>query len=169
MATAPPSVGWEEVAGRLKVVRLSAPVLAAAPLLALSALPKRTRGFALYPGRMGGALGAVLAVGAALVGWLLGGAYGLVGAALAFWLLGTYGVAMALGSLLPAAFVKPICTRCRLLPIIKEHESMHLCGVAGEADVWASMRTRHTVESLGLEGDPAICSFCPIPKRLSEG
>jgi len=86
---------------------------------------------------------------------------------LSFWLLGTTGTVMIAGSTKPLAFVKPICTRCRLLPIIKEHEAIHLSGLAAEVAVWSSMKSRHSVESLALEADPSICWFCPIPKRLS--
>ena len=74
---------------------------------------------------------------------------------------------MIVCSLRPTAFVKPICLKCRLLPVIEEHEAIHLSGVSSENEVWESMRSRHSVESLSLSGDPAICPFCPIPKRLS--
>jgi hypothetical protein len=156
------------MAGRLTVVRIGVPILLLVPSLLIYTLPKATRGFTFYPGRTGLFLGSVLAAGSALVGWMLGGAFGLEGAVLAFWLLGTAGAAMALSSFKPLAFVKPICTRCRLLPIIKEHEALHLTGVVSEGKVWASMRERHSRSSLALDEDPAICSFCPIPKRLSE-
>ena len=75
---------------------------------------------------------------------------------------------MLASSLTPTAFVKPICLACRLLPVIEEHEALHLSGVASESAVWGSMKARHSVRSLSLEGDPAVCPFCPIPKRLSE-
>ena len=117
---------------------------------------------------MGLILGFVLVVASVDIGWLLRGPAGILGYIVVFWLIGTTGVAMMASSLKPLAFVKPICTRCRLFPIIVEHEVIHLTGVAREEAVWASMRQRHSVESLKLEGDPAICSFCPIPKRLSE-
>jgi len=101
------------------------------------------------------------------IGWLLFELTGIVGYIVVFWLVGTTGLVIIASSLKPLAFVKPICTRCRLLPVIVEHEAIHLTGVAREEIVWASMRQRHSVESLNLEGDPAICLFCPIPKRLS--
>ena len=138
------------------------------PSLAVTTLSRSTRGVSFYPGRVGFALGAVLFSGSLALGWLLEGLTGPVGAALALWLLGTSGLATMVSSVRPLAFVKPICTRCRLLPIIEEHEAIHLSGVGSEGAVWASMRTRHSKESLSLEGDPAICWFCPIPKRLSE-
>lgn len=102
------------------------------------------------------------------IGWLLVGPSGIWGGLAVFWLLGTTGLVMIVSGLKPLAFVKPICTRCRLLPVIVEHEAIHLTGVIREEEVWASMRQRHSVESLKLGGDPVICSFCPIPKRLSE-
>ena len=114
-------------------------------------------------------LGFALTFSSLVIGWLLMGPTGIIGYVAVFWLIGTTGVAMVVSSLVPLAFVKPICTECRLLPVIVEHEAIHLAGTAREADVWESMRRRHTVESLELDGDPLICSFCPIPKRLSEG
>lgn len=84
------------------------------------------------------------------------------------WLFGTAGALIALSAVRPTAFVKPICVKCRLLPVIKEHEAIHLSGVSSEGAVWDSMRQRYSVENLSLEGDPAICPFCPIPRRLSE-
>lgn len=152
----------------LRVTRLGLTLQLFVPPLLVSALPKSTRGISFYPGKTGLALGVVLIFGGVTVGWLLGGPYSLVTAALGFWLLGTYGCLMILSSVRPLALVKPICTRCRLLPIIKEHEAIHLSGVADETGVWNSMKTRHSRESLRLDGDPAICWFCPIPKRLSE-
>ena len=104
----------------------------------------------------------------ALVGFMLYAPAGVVGTALSVWILGTAGGSIFASSLKPTAFVKPICMECRLLPVIKEHEAIHLSGVASEAAVWGSMRARHSVESLSLLGDPAICNFCPIPKRLAE-
>ena len=136
------------------------------PSLLVPSFSKSTRGISFYPGRLGFALGVVLVGGSVAIGLLLGGPYRYEGAALAYWLLGTAGTLMIVSAVRPLAFVKPICVRCRLLPIIKEHESIHLTGVTGEAAVWASMKTRHSRESLRLDGDPAICWFCPIPKRL---
>jgi len=161
-------LGWEEVASGLRVSRLTAPVQLLVPALLVSTLPRSTRGMTFPPGKTGFALGAVLVLGGVTLGWLVGGNYGIEGALVGLWVLGSYGILLMISGVRPFALVKPICTRCRLLPIIKEHEAIHLTGVAGEADVWASMRTRHSPESLGLNGDPNICWFCPIPKRLSE-
>jgi len=66
------------------------------------------------------------------------------------------------------AFVKPICAACRLRPVIEEHEAIHLGGVVEDGVVWREMKKRYSCESLSLDGDPNICSFCPIPKRLKE-
>ena len=159
---------WERINIKMKVVKLNWPVQLLVPALIFPSLSKGTRGLTFYPGRMGLALGSLLTVSSAVIGALLIGPTGPFGAILSLWFMGTAGIATLVGSFRPIAFVKPICTRCRLLPIIKEHEAIHLSGVADEGKVWASMRTRHSAMSLSLEGDPAICTFCPIPRRISE-
>lgn len=159
---------WQQLRERMRVVQLTFPLQVLVPALGLPSLAKSTRGFTLYPGRTGSALGILLMAASGVVGFLLYGPAGPVGPALAAWLIGTAGVAMFVSSLRPTAFVKPICTRCRLLPVIKEHEAIHLSGVASEKAVWTAIKGRHSIASLSLEGDPSICTFCPIPKRLSE-
>jgi len=160
--------GWEWILNDLRVVKLTAPLQLLVPALLLPSLPKSTRGLSLHPGRLGLGIGLALLVASILVGALLEGPTGLWGGLVSFWVLGTAGIVIIASALRPIAFVKPICVKCRLLPIIKEHEAIHLSGVVRESAVWESMRSRHSVESLALRGDPAICSFCPIPKRLSE-
>ena len=159
---------WEAIARDMKVVRLTAPLGALVPALGIPALSKGTRGMTLYPGGIGLALGTTLMAASVAVGYLLLKPVGVAGPLLSAWVLGTAGAAVFVSALRPVAYVKPICVECRLLPVIKEHEAIHLTGVGSEGAVWESMRTRHSVESLGLEGDPAICPFCPIPRRLSE-
>lgn len=159
---------WESINGKMRVVRLNWLAQLLVPALIFPSLSKGTRGLTFYPGRMGLALGTLLVASSVVIGALLIGPTGPAGAILSIWFIGTAGVATVWGSFRPMAFVKPICTRCRLLPIIKEHEAIHLSGVASENEVWASMRTRHSAKSLSLEGDPAICTFCPIPKRITE-
>jgi hypothetical protein len=165
--TSTAGAGWEGVASRMLIVNLSLPVVVLIPSLLLYSTPRRTRGISFPPGLTGFAVGMVLVAASLVLGILVGGPLGAEGATLAFWVLCTAGVVMMAGTIRPLAFVKPICTRCRLLPVIKEHEAIHLNGVSCENAVWASMRTRHSVKSLALEGDPTICWFCPIPKRLT--
>ncbi|MDG7006965.1 MAG: hypothetical protein JRN06_01825 [Nitrososphaerota archaeon] len=152
----------------MRVVRLTIPLQAMVPALAVPSLSRSTRGLTLYPGRTGAALGVLLMAMSAIVGGLLAGPMGAAGPILSAWVLGTAGGTMFIAAMTTTAFVKPICVRCRLLPIIREHEAIHLSGVASEGAVWRSMKTRHSVSSLSLEGDPAICPFCPIPRRLSK-
>ena len=152
----------------MHVVQLGWPVQILIPALIFPSLSSSTRGLTFYPGRTGMALGAALVLASVTVGYLLIRPTGVVGPFLSAWVLGTAGVATLVGAVRPTAYVKPICIRCRLLPIIKEHEAIHLTGVTSEKAVWASMKTRHSRSSLSLDGDPAICSFCPIPRRLSE-
>ena len=159
---------WEPIARRMKVVRLTVPLGILVPAVAIPAISKGTRGLSLYPGQGGKLIGGALILASAAVGYLLLRPVGVLGPVLSAWLLGTAGVAMLASARTPTAFIKPICTACRLLPVIKEHEAIHLAGVASERKVWGSMKGRHSAESLELEGDPAICSFCPIPKRLAE-
>ena len=139
-----PGAGWENVAARLKVVSLTPLVQLLIPSLILSTFPRSTRGVSFYAGVLGFVLGGVLVSGSVAVGWLLSGPFRIVGATVTFWLLGTSGLVMMVSSITPIAFVKPICTRCRLLPIIKEHEAIHLSGVPSEKSVWDSMKTRHS-------------------------
>ncbi len=164
----PLDAGWEQINAKLRVVKLSLPLQLLVPALVFPSIPKSTRGLTLPPAKVGLSLGALLVVSSAVVGYLLYGPTGPWGAVLSFWLVGTAGVAAIMAALRPTAFVKPICVRCRLLPVIKEHEAIHLSGVASEGAVWHSMSERHSAQSLSLVGDPSICSFCPIPKRLSE-
>ncbi len=160
--------GWETVAGGLRVVSLTSLVQILVPSLILPTLPRSTRGFSFYPGRLGFSIGLFLLGASSVLAWLMWRPLGALGPLLPFWLLGTTGALMMANGVRPMAFVKPICVKCRLLPVIAEHEAIHLSGVESEKDVWASMRLRHSGESLKLDGDPAICWFCPIPKRLSE-
>jgi hypothetical protein len=165
---APDVPGWPSIDSKMRVVRLTPLLQLLVPALVFPSLSKSTRGLTLYPARSGLALGTFMLICSLVIGTLLVGPVGPWGFVLFFWLIGTAGLATFMGALRPTAFVKPICVKCRLLPIIREHEAIHLSGVAGERAVWASMRTRHSIESLSLSGDPTICSFCPIPKRLSE-
>lgn len=159
---------WQTVNEGIRVVRLSVPLQVLVPVLAFLSIQKSTRGMTLYPGKTGMGLGILLTSAGVLIGFLLLSPWGVLGAVLSLWLIGSAGVATLAGAVRPTAFIKPICVKCRLLPVIKEHEAIHLSGVASEKAVWDSMRTRHSVASLSLAGDPAICSFCPIPKRLAE-
>ncbi len=158
---------WGPILSDLRVVRLTLPLQLLVPSLFVPSLSKSTRGLSLYPGRLGLGVGLALLVASLVAGALLVGPTGPWGGVVAFWFLGTAGVLTMVSAVRPTAFVKPICVKCRLLPVIKEHEAIHLSGVASESAVWESMRSRHSVESLSLADDPAVCTFCPIPKRLS--
>ncbi len=138
------------------------------PALFVSSLPRNAIGFSFERGKAGMALGAFLLGAGMGIGWLLFPAGGVVGLVLSLWLLGTTGALMLATGLKPLAFVKPLCSGCRLLPVIEEHEAIHLSGVEDDGEIWRLMRSRHSCASLSLDGDPAICWFCPIPKRLTE-
>jgi hypothetical protein len=159
---------WRSIYANMRVVKLSVPLQILVPAFIFPSLSKKMRGMSLFPGKTGAALGAFICAASVFLGFLLAGPLGLPGFLLSLWIVGTPGMATLATVRKPTAFVKPICVKCRLLPIIKEHEAIHLSGVAAEGPVWDSMKARHSIESLGLAGDPAICYFCPIPKRLAD-
>jgi len=159
---------WQAVMQRTVVVRLSTPLRILVPALLVTSISARTRGVSFEGGRLGAALGAMLVAVSVVAGWGFYPFAGMAGVAVFLWLFGGAGLLMVANGARPMAFVKPICTRCRLLPVIREHEAIHLAGVDSDRQVWADMRTRHSCESLGLDSDPGICSFCPIPIRLKE-
>ena len=160
---------WGNTAEGMKVVKLSKLMLMAIPPLFVCSLPKNARGFSFERGEFGAFVGSILFSSSLIIGYLLSGAVGILAYPFSLWLLGATGVLMIYNSAgRSIAFVKPLCTTCRLLPIIQEHEALHLAGLDQDSDVWNLMRQRYSWESLSLDGDPTICSFCPIPKRLKE-
>lgn len=159
---------WETVDGMMGVVRLTGSLSVLVPALFVSAFPLSTRAVSYEGGRFGLVTGILLTGGSIVVAWMLLPLAGIFGPVLSVWLMGTAGVVMIANGMRPLAFVKPICVKCRLLPVIKEHEAIHMAGVEKDDQVWESMKARHSCESLGLDGDPGICWFCPIPKRLRE-
>jgi hypothetical protein len=158
--------GWQAVDARLRVVRLSRPLRLLVPALMVATIPLKTRAVSYEGGAFGAAVGALVVAGSLAVGWAFYPLAGAAGVILPLWLLGSAGLVMVVNGVRPVAFVKPICVRCRLLPVIREHESIHLAGVESDDAIWSDMRTRHSRQSLAVEGDPRICSFCPIPARL---
>lgn len=159
---------WRQVAAGMRTLKLSMPMRFLFPSLLVSSMPRNAIGFSFERSRLGSAVGAFVLAGSLTLGALLFRAAGVLGFVLPVWLLGTTGVLMLATSLSPLAFVKPLCSGCRLLPVIEEHEAIHLAGVESDDEIWNVMRSRHSCESLGLNGDASICWFCPIPKRLSE-
>ncbi len=155
--------------GGMRVVTLTALVKIAIPPLYITSLPKNAIGFSFERGRFGAVMGGSLLAAGILLAFLLSRAMGVLAVPLAMWLLGSTSLLMIYNSIARSiAFVKPLCARCRLRPIIEEHEAIHLGGVEEDSQVWFEMKKRHSPESLSLEGDSSICFFCPIPKRLKE-
>lgn len=144
------------------------PVRMALPPVLVSSIPKNVLGLSFEPGALGAALGVSLLGASLSLGYLLLPVTGAWGFALSFWLIGGTGVLMVLNSAAPFAFVKQLCSACRLLPVIVEHESLHLSGIGSDDSVWEEMRKKYSCESLRLDWDGSICDFCPIPKRLRD-
>ena len=151
----------------VKFVVLSTVVKLAFPPLLFSSIPKRAIGFSYPSGGEGRLLGISLLGVTGVLGFLLSTWIGPAGDLVMAWLLGGTAVVMIYNSTsCRIAFLKEYCAPCRLRPIIEEHEAMHLNGEASEDVIWQETRRRYTYESLSLEGDPQICTFCPIAKKL---
>jgi hypothetical protein len=137
------------------------------PPLFVSSLPRKAIGFSFPRGAEGKLLGAALLGGTAVISFMLNNAFGIYAALAMVWLMGGTGVVILYNSTRQGlAFVKEMCSTCRLRPIIEEHEIMHLNGEPSEEAVWRETRRRYSYEGLGLGTDPKIHSFCPIAKRL---
>ncbi len=139
------------------------------PPLLISSLPRRAIGFSFPRGAEGKVLGVSLLVATAALSYLLDAAFGIYAAVGIVWLMGGTGVVTLYNSTRQGlAFVKQMCSTCRLRPIIEEHEMMHLNGEPSEEAVWREARKKYSYTELGLGNDPTIHSFCPIAKRLKE-
>ena len=139
------------------------------PPLFVSSLPRRAIGFSFPRGAEGTLLGASLICATATLSYLLNSAFGIYAALGMVWLIGGTGVVILYNSTRHGlAFVKQMCSTCRLRPIIEEHEMMHLNGEPSEEAVWRETKKKYSYESLELGTDPKIHSFCPIAKRLKE-
>ena len=139
------------------------------PPLFVSSLPRRAIGFSFPRGSEGKLLGLALLGGTAALSYLLNSAFGIYAGLGIVWLMGGTGVVILYNSTGHGmAFVKQMCSTCRLRPIIEEHELMHLNGESSEEAVWDAARKKYSYEGLGLGTDPAIHSFCPIVKRLKD-
>jgi len=152
----------------VRIVALTLPVKLAIPSLLISSIPKRAIGFSFEAGPVGGLIGASLLGGSLLLGGVLYQALGPLSVLLPLWLMGTTGAVMVYNSGRSLAFVKPLCTGCRLLPIIREHEAMHIGGIESDRRIWDSVRGKYSFEALSLGTDPKICRFCPIARHLRE-
>ncbi|HUH99630.1 MAG TPA: hypothetical protein VLY65_01180 [Nitrososphaerales archaeon] len=146
-----------------KVVRLLLP-----PLF-VSSLPRRAIGFSFPRGTEGKLLGTTLFAATVTLSYVMNLAFGVFAALAVVWLMGGTSLVMLYNSTSHGlAFVKEMCSTCRLRPIIEEHEKMHLNGEPSEEAVWREARKKYSYEGLGLGSDPKIHSFCPIAKRLKE-
>ena len=153
--------------GDVTILPLSYVFKLAFPPLLLSSLPRRAIGFSFPRGKEGKLLGLALLGATTALAYLLLHAFGMVTAVAIVWLMGGTGALILFNSTLHGvAFVKQMCSTCRLRPIIEEHEMMHLRGEPSEEAVWLEARKKYSYDGLGLGTDPKIHSFCPIAKRL---
>lgn len=88
---------------------------------------------------------------------------------LILWLLGATSAAMVASYFGEILFIRRICYSCRLRNIVIEHELLHARGEYSDEKIWEAMRKKYDTRRLNLIEDRAICSFCPIKKRLLSG
>lgn len=151
------------------MVTLSGLVKAALPPLFIASLPKRAIGFSYPRGKEGQALGISLFILTVTLSMALSRPLGVLAIPLAFWVVGGTSLVMMYNCATSGmAFVKELCSTCRLRPLIEEHEAMHLGGESYEEPVWSLAKQKYSYDGLGLGNDPRICSFCPIAKHLRE-
>ena len=137
------------------------------PPLFVSSLPRKAIGFSFPSGKKGILLGVSLLGATAAISYLLETAFGAFPVLAMVWLMGGTGFVILYNSTRHRlAFVKQMCSNCRLRPIIEEHEIMHLTREMSEDEVWREAKKKYSYEGLGLGNDPKIHSFCPIAKRL---
>ncbi len=151
------------------VVPLSKAVRLLLPPLFVSSLPRKAIGFSFPRGAEGKLLGSALLAGTIALSYLMDKAFGIFAGVGIVWLMGVTSLVILYNSSgQGVAFVKQMCSTCRLRPIIEEHEMMHLNGEPSEEAVWREARKKYSYDSLGLGTDPKIHTFCPIAKRLKE-
>jgi hypothetical protein len=150
------------------VVPLSKLLRVLVPPLFISSLSRSAIGFSFPRGNEGRLIGSCLVAATVGLSFMLDTALGAYPALLLVWLMGGTGAIILYNTWRGLAFVKEMCSTCRLRPIIEEHEVMHLNGVRSEEAVWSEARKKYSYDGLGLGTDPEIHSFCPIAKRLKE-
>jgi hypothetical protein len=155
--------------GSVTFVTINGPVKLLFPALCISSLPKNAIGFSYPRGKDGFVVGLALLTCSALIATVFSHVLGPAALMLVVWPLGTTSALMLYSAASGGvAFVKPLCTSCRLLPIIQEHEAMHLRGVHSDRTIWNQAKKKYSTASLRLEGDQSICNFCPIARRLAQ-
>jgi hypothetical protein len=150
----------------IRVITISALLKLALPPLFISSLPNHAIGFSFPRGREGRIIGIALLGLTIVIALSLSRVIGVYAYPLMIWLTGGTSIIMLYNCASNGmAFVKERCSACRLLPLIEEHEAVHLTGEPSEKAIWNIAKTRYSYEGLRLD-DPGICSFCPIPHRL---
>ena len=121
--------GGMDDASNIIVVPLTKLLRVMVPPLFISSLPRTAIGFSFPRGTEGRLLGACLVIATGTLSFLLDKALGVLPALLMVWLMGGTTVIILYNSTRHGlAFVKEMCSTCRLRPIIEEHETMHLNG-----------------------------------------
>ena len=135
------------------------------PFIILASFRKKVLAFTMLKGRTELFVGIALIPTSIIIGrafYLLIGGYAYP---LLFWVLGGMGVMMIVHSLSPGLiFVKPMCNSCTFLPLILEHENLHISGIRGETQVWSKIKKIYDWQK--IRKPQQICAHCAIPGRM---
>lgn len=146
-------------------VILSPLIYAILPFIILVSFRKKVLAFTMMKGKSELYVGMALIPASIVIGrafyFLVGGySYPLV-----FWVLGGVGIMMVVHSLSPGLiFVKPMCNACTFLPLIMEHENLHISGIHGEVQVWSRIKEKYDWKK--IRKPQKICPHCPIPGHM---
>lgn len=135
------------------------------PVIILACYRKRMLAFTMLKSRSELFVGLALVPTSLIVAWAFYFVIGGYSYPLLMWTLGGVGVMMVVHSLSSGLiFVKPKCNSCSFLPLIIEHENLHIAGIHSEAKVWASIKERFNWET--VIKPQKVCAHCPIPGHM---
>jgi len=140
-------------------------IYAILPFIILVSFRKKVLAFTMLRGKTELFVGIALVPASLIVGralYLLIGGYAYP---LLLWVLGGVGIMMIVHSLSSGLiFVKPMCNSCTFLPLILEHEKLHISGIRDETQVWSKIRKMYDWHK--IRKPKQICSHCPIPGHM---
>ncbi len=140
-------------------------IYAILPFIILASFRKKVLAFTMLKGKTELFVGIALVPSSLIIGralYLLIGGYAYP---LLLWVIGGIGVMMIVHSLSSGLiFVKPMCNSCTFLPLILEHENLHISGIGGEAQVWSKIQKKYDWQK--LKKPQQICPHCPIPGHM---
>ncbi len=140
-------------------------VYAILPFIILASFRKKVLAFTMLKRKSELYVGLALIPTSVIVGQAFYFLIGWYSYPLLLWVLGGIGVIMVVHSLSSGLiFVKPMCNSCSFLPLILEHENLHISGIRGEAQVWSKIKKMYDWQT--IRKPQKICLHCPIPGHM---